>query len=99
MKQQHVYVAFALVCAFLVGFKAPGNKQPFGYIPMYSSQSSGQESILLNVQQITRIVPHYVEDDRGRETSSITVYFTDDEELYIDEPYEEFKDRIRNSMK
>lgn len=91
MKQVLIVIG---VIALFTSFKAPASKHPFGYIPLYQAQDSNVEAILLNVQQISRIVPNYTEGG-----SSVTVYFQDGEEFYIDEPYDEFKDRVRNSMK
>jgi hypothetical protein len=67
----------------------PVKSNPPGFIPMFFD-SSDNESMLLNVNTISRLVP---------KEGHIEITFVDGKVYEIFEDYQEFKDRMRAALK
>jgi hypothetical protein len=96
-----IFLSFAVAAIIgspFVGMSLVGkSKYPEGFIPLWSSQNDGHEVVLLNVRQITRIEPMYDSDDL--EPTRLYVYFEKGHRIEVSEPYEQFKERMLDSLK
>ena len=80
------------------------SQEPDGYIPMWSLQKGkGHQTALLNTRQIVRITPVFdpelvLSRTRNPKADYLEVLLSTGELLVIDEDYEDFKKRVRNSQ-
>lgn len=95
----------ALVCgiAGVIPFATSNFSQnPEGYIPMWSEQKGGYETTLINTHQIISITPIFdptlvLSKVRNPRSEYLEVVFADGTGMTVDEQYEEFKKRVRDS--
>jgi len=96
-----------LVCGLVGVIPLAANKfsqEPDGYIPMWSEQKGkGHQTALLNTRQIVRITPVFdpelvLSRTRNPKAEYLEVLLSTGELLIIDEDYEDFKKRVRNSQ-
>lgn len=78
------------------------SQEPDGYIPMWSQQKKGHQTSLINTRQIVRITPVFDPDlvlskTRNPKADYLEVLLSTGELLVINEDYEDFKKRVRNS--
>ena len=94
-----------LVCGLVGVIPFAANKlsqEPDGYIPMWSQQKKGHQTSLINTRQIVRITPVFDPDlvlskTRNPKADYLEVLLSTGELLIVDEEYEDFKKRVRNS--
>ncbi len=96
-----------LVCGLVGVIPFAANKfsqEPDGYIPMWSEQKGkGHQTTLINTQQIVSVTPVFDADlvlsrARNPKADYLEVLLSTGELLVIDEEYDDFKKRVRNSQ-
>tara|TARA_Y100000310_G_C20685435_1_gene818664 strand:- start:3017 stop:3331 length:315 start_codon:yes stop_codon:yes gene_type:complete len=95
-----------LVCGLVGVLPFAANKfsqEPDGFIPMWSLQKGKRhQTALLNTRQIVRITPVFDPDlvlsrTRNPKSDYLEVLLSTGELLIVDEEYDDFKKRVRNS--
>lgn len=78
----------------------PVKSYPEGFIPLWESQDGGRESLLLNVETVTRVEPVYDNDDRRlKDCDELKVYFSDGSHITVSEEYDEFMSRLKAAQR
>jgi hypothetical protein len=85
------------VAAFNLGFSA--GKYPDDYIPVWTSQDGGDISMMMNTDEIARIIP-VAPDVMSREDEGyVEVHFSDGKMYKVYEDFDEFMSRVRSSRR
>lgn len=88
------------VAAFNLGFSA--GKHPDDYIPVWTSQEGGEISMMINTDEIDRIIPVFETDiamGKGDESHYLEVHFSDGKMYKVYEDFDEFMSRVRSSRR
>ena len=88
------------VVAFNLGFSA--GKHPDDYIPVWTNQEGGDISMMINTDEIDRVIPVFETDiamGKGDEAHYLEVHFSDGKMYKIYEDFDEFMSRVRNSRR
>jgi len=85
--------------SFNFGMKA--GKYPDDYIPLWTEQEGGDISMMLNTDEIARIIPVFSTDimSRGDDAYHLEVHFSDGKVYKVYEDMDEFMSRVRNARR
>ena len=84
--------------AFNLGFSA--GKHPDDYIPVWTSQDGGEISMMINTDEIDRVVPIAPEImSKDDDVQYIEVHFSDGKMYKVYEDFDEFMSRVRSSRR
>ena len=84
--------------AFNLGFSA--GKHPDDYIPVWTSQDGGEISMMINTDEIDRVIPIAPEImSKDGDVQYIEVHFSDGKMYKVYEDFDEFMSRVRNSRR
>ena len=86
--------------SFNLGFSA--GKHPDDYIPVWTSQEVGEISMMINTDEIDRVIPVFETDiamGKGDESNYLEVHFSDGKMYKIYEDFDEFMSRVRSSRR
>ena len=88
------------IVAFNIGFSA--GKHPDDYIPVWSRQEGGEIDMMINTDEINRVIPVFDTDiamGKGDEANYLEVHFSDGKMYEVYEDFDEFMSRVRNSRR
>ena len=84
--------------AFNLGFSA--GKHPDDYIPVWTSQDGGEISMMINTDEIDRVIPIAPEImSKDGDVQYIEVHFSDGKMYKVYEDFDEFMSRVRSSRR
>ena len=87
------------VVAFNLGFSTGAGKHPDDYIPLWTSQDGGDISMMINTDEIARIVPVSPDLLSKEDDGYIEVHFSDGKMYKVYEDFDEFMSRVRSSRR
>ena len=90
------------IVAFNLGFSTGAGKHPDDYIPIWTSQDGGDISMMINTDEIARVIPVFETDiamGKGDEANYLEVHFSDGKMYKVYEDFDEFMSRVRSSRR
>ena len=91
-----------LLGATLVVVTSTPGKHPDDYIPVWSRQGGGEIDMMINTDEITRVIPVFDTDiamGKGSEAEYLEVHFSDGKMYEVYEDFDEFMSRVRSSRR
>ena len=85
--------------SFNFGMKV--GKYPDDYIPLWTEQEGGDISMMLNTDEVVRIVPVFNTEimSKGDDAYYLEVHFSDGKVYKVYEDMDEFMSRVRNARR